>query len=112
MKITMKEYRLLQSAERIISGDNVTPDMAMKAARFLMAYSKLMKERQNTDPREHQMSIFQENSWIVMDDYTVRMIGPDEKIDFGHILAMTADEYDAHIIAHDLEALASEREDW
>ena len=47
-----------------------------------------------------------------MDDYTVRMIGPDEKIDFGHILAMTADEYDAHIIAHDLEALASERDDW
>lgn len=47
-----------------------------------------------------------------MDDYSVSIVMPNEKIDFDHILAMVGDEYDAHIIAHDLEALASERDDW
>ncbi len=48
---------------------------------------------------------------MIMDDYSVRIVMPDEKIDFDHVLAMLEDEYEAYIMASDLEELAKE-ENW
>ena len=89
--------------ERIVTSKNVTPDMAMKAARFLMAYSKMVKERKNTSPREHQMSIFAEPSYCVMDDYSIVIVMPDEKIDWDHTIAILDSEWNAMQLAYDLE---------
>lgn len=103
MNITSKEANLLKAAERIVTLKSVSPENAMKAARCLMAYSKMVKERKNTSPMEHQMSIFEEPSYCVMDDYSIRIVMPNEKIDFDHCLAVLEDEYDAIVMSQDLE---------